>query len=82
MFNTTNAGHKGPVNMTWVLQEQDGSWADVSPGVNQTTTVILAGTEGQVIYASTDGGASGQMNWGASTTTAGTYRIEVTITAA
>jgi hypothetical protein len=80
LFTTTGTGHKGPVNMTWVLQWSDGT--NVSPGVNQTTQVALTGNAGQVIYASTDGGTSGQKDWGASTTTAGTYQIKVTITAA
>jgi hypothetical protein len=78
-FATTSAGHKGPVNMTWILQWSNGT--NVS-GVTQTTQVTLTGDSGQIIYASTDGGTSSQKNWGASTTTAGTYRIKVTITAA
>ena len=82
LFNTSSTGYQGDVNITWTLQNETSTdvWVDVTPGVNQTTNnYYLDGTAGQVIYASTDGDQGTNRNWGASTTSAGTYRIKMTV---
>ena len=85
LFNTSSTGYEGNVNITWILQQETlpDDWDDVTPGVNQTANnYYLDSTAGQVIYASTDGNQGTNKNWGASTTSAGTYRIEMTVTTA
>ncbi len=82
LFNTSSTGYQGNVNITWTLQNETspGVWEDVTPSVSQTTNnYYLDGTAGQVIYASTDGSQGTNKDWGASTTSAGTYRIEMTV---
>jgi len=82
LFNTSSTGYQGDVNITWTLQQETAPdvWEDVPPGVNQTTNNYpLNGAAGQVIYASSDGNQGTNKDWGASTTSAGTYRIEMTV---
>jgi hypothetical protein len=85
LFNTSSTGYQGNVNITWTLQNETSTdvWENVTPSVNQTTNNhYLDGTAGQVIYASTDGNQGTNKDWGASTTSAGTYRIKMTVTTA
>ena len=80
MFNTTEAGYAGDVNITWTLQELNGAWADVSPSVNQTTNdFTLDGNAEQEIYASGSGLQEDVKDWGTGTSTAGTYRIKMEV---
>jgi len=82
LFNTSSTGYQGNVSITWTLQNETSTdiWEDVTPGVDQTTNnYYLNGAAGQVIYASGDGDLGTNKDWGASTTSAGTYRIEMTV---
>lgn len=80
-LNTTSAGYHGDVNITWTLQVYDTDhWDDVSPAVTQeTNTYHLEGTIGQNVFASSTGNQDQNKDWGASTTTAGTYRVKAVI---
>ncbi len=79
LFNTSSTGYTGLVNMTWQLQWSNGT----NVGVSQTTNNFnLTGAIGQVIYASDNGAITSNKNWGASTTSAGTYQIEMTVVTA
>ena len=69
----------GPVTITWQLQKKDAGWTDV--GSPQTTNRVLSGGAEEV-YASTDGGNSGNHNWATEATTAGTYRVVASIASA
>ena len=80
MFNKTSGGYTGLVNITWQLQNNTGSWVEVSGAVVNTNNFNLNGAVGQEIYASTDGLQTGNYDWGTiETTEAGTYRIEMTM---
>jgi hypothetical protein len=75
-----SAGYKGPVTVTWKLQQETGfsSWTDVS---EMSTTMVLSGSV-QSIYATNNGVYSqSNYNWGQNVTTSGTYRIVATLTA-
>lgn len=79
MFNTTSGGYSGSVNITWQLQNNAGSWADVGGAVQYTNNFDLTGSV-QEIFCSSNGAQSGNYDWGTTwTTTAGTYRIRITI---
>lgn len=80
MFNTTSSGYSGAVNITWQLQWSNGT--DVSGATVNTNSFSLTGSAGQEIYAATNGLQSGNNDWGTDTTTAGTYRIEMTVVTA
>lgn len=73
--------YSGPVTITWQLQQKDGpsSWTNV--GTPQTTTIVLSGNAEEV-YASNDGANSGNYDWATDATTAGTYRVDVTVESA
>ena len=78
-FNTTSSGYSGAVTMTWTLQEDNsGTWTDQS--ATQITSVTLTGLVGQTIFASSDGSQTQNKNWGPSTTSEGSYRIQVAVT--
>jgi hypothetical protein len=82
MFNTTSSGYAGLVNITWQLQNNTGTWVDVSGATVSTNNFNLTGNAGQEIYASSDGTQAGNYDWGTETTAAGTYRIKMTVVTA
>jgi len=77
-LNITSAGYSGLVTITWTLEKQDGSWTPVA-GATQTTSTTLSGAIGQTIYASSGGSQATNKNWGAYSTSAGTYRVKAVI---
>jgi hypothetical protein len=72
----------GPVTITWQLQQktEPSTWTDIS-GADATTTMTLAGTA-ENAYASSDGGNIGNYDWSTDVTTAGIYRVVVTVKSA
>ncbi len=81
LFNITSGGYAGAVTITWWLQENTGSWQNMTTPVEQTTSDTLSGST-EIIYASGNGDQAGNKDWGASTTSAGTYRIKMKIVTA
>lgn len=79
MFNTSSTGPVQTVNIIWQLQNNTGTWEDVSGATVNTNNFGLNGDAGQEIFASTDGLQTGNTDWGTYTPTAGTYRIKMTI---
>ena len=74
--------YSGPVTITWELEQKTGSseWTPVS-GATTTTDVTLAGVA-ENVYASSDGGSTGNYDWSADVTAAGTYRVVATVDSA
>lgn len=71
--------YSGPVTVTWQLQKKNGTstWEDVS-GADVITTMLLAGTA-ENVYASNDGGNTGNYDWSTDVSTSGTYRVAVSV---
>jgi len=69
------------VAITWQLQRKvsDTAWSNVGT-ITTTTMTLPAGA--QIVYATTDGQASGNRNWSTDATETGTYRVEVTVNSA
>jgi hypothetical protein len=64
------------VTIDWQLQVGPSTWTDMgSP--TQTTMTLAEGTN--IVYATSNGLASGNRNWGIDTIDAGSYRVEVTV---
>jgi len=64
------------VIIDWTLQVDTPPWTDTgSP--TQTTMTLAAGSN--TIYATADGLATGNRNWGLDTTSGGSYRVEATV---
>jgi hypothetical protein len=64
------------VTIDWQLQVSSGTWTDTgSP--TQTTITLAAGSN--TVYATADGLATGNRNWGLDTTSGGSYRVEATV---
>jgi hypothetical protein len=79
-LEVASGGFSGPVTITWTLQNETGTstWTDVT-GVTTSTSIVLTGSA-QTVYATTDGTySSSNYNWGSNTTTAGTYRVSVSV---
>jgi hypothetical protein len=71
--------YSGPVTLTWQLEQKTtpSTWTPIS-GANATTTVTLSGSA-ENIHASSDGSTTGNQDWSADVTAAGTYRVVVTV---
>jgi len=70
------------VDITWILQRDGGAWANVTGGIVTTQNYNLT-TGTNTIYATTDGGATGNFNWGTLTKDAGVadpYRVQTRVT--
>ena len=74
-INITNAAAQ-TVTVDWTLQNNTGTWVDVSTPV--TTTITLA-TGDNTVYATATGVYTGNYNWGLLTTSGGTYRVKATV---
>jgi len=74
-INITNAAAQA-VTIDWTLQENTGSWVDVSTPV--TTTIALT-TGDNTVYATTNGLFTGNYNFGLLTTSGGSYRVKATV---
>ena len=70
----------GPVEITWQLQQKNGTgasdWIDV--GTAQTTNTVLSGGA-ENVYASSDGANSSNKDWSQDVSASGTYRVDVTV---
>lgn len=75
-YETEATGYIGAVNITWVLQEKNGTWSDTAHNV--TTIGFSLNGNVQYIYASADGLIGSNKNWGVHTNTTSTWRIEAT----
>ncbi len=64
------------VSIDWTLQENTGSWVDVSTPV--TTTMTLAAGD-NTVYATANGLFTGNYDWGSLTTGGGSYRVRATV---
>ena len=75
-------GYSGPVNMTWHLEKKTDAttWTDVS-GANASTSIVLTGNA-QTVYATSDGGITGNHNWGSNVAANGAYRVLVDVESA
>jgi hypothetical protein len=73
--------YSGPVTITWQLQQETNTttWNNVGSAVQ--TPMVLSGSA-EDVYASSDGTNNNNFNWGSLTTTAGTYRVVVTVNSA
>ena len=74
--------YNGPTTITWQLQQETGpsTWTDVS-GASTTTSITLSGNA-ENVYASADGTTTGNYDWSADVSSAGTYRVIVTVESA
>lgn len=70
------------VTIVWQLQQKTGenTWIDAS-GATITTTMTL-GAGAQDVYATGNGLASGNRDWGLDVTEQGTYRVVATVNSA
>ena len=69
----------GPVQITWQLQQNTGSWTDV--GTAQTTTRTLSGNT-ETVYVTSDGDITvlaDSYDWSTDVSAAGSYRVIVTV---
>jgi hypothetical protein len=73
--------YSGPVTITWQLQNETApsTWNNVGSAVQ--TSMVLSGSA-QDVYASSNGASNTNFNWGSLTTTAGAYRVYVTVNSA
>jgi len=69
------------VTVTWQLQRQisESTWSNV--GSTTVTSVTLAAGSND-IYATANGAASGNRDWGVDVTEEGTYRVEAVVNSA
>ena len=69
------------VTISWQLQRKtgDASWADVG---TSTVTSMSLGAGAQDVYATSDGGSTGNRDWGLDVTEQGTYRVRITVNTA
>lgn len=74
-INITGASAQA-VTIDWTLQENTGTWVDVSTPVT-TTMTLVAGDN--TVYATTNGLFSSNYNWGSLTTGGGSYRVRATV---
>ncbi len=73
--------YQGPVTITWQLQSYGtGSWEPVS-GATTSTTVTLTGAL-QYVYASSNGGNTGNLDWSTVVPGGGTYRVTANVASA
>jgi len=76
---TTATGYSGSATVDWQLQKSTDSgstWTDIL-GTSVTTTCTFDGTASQLIYATSDGSASGNIDWATAFTETAHYRIAV-----
>jgi hypothetical protein len=69
----------GPVEITWQLQQNTGSWTDV--GIAQTTQRTLSG-DAETVYVSSNGDITvieDSYDWSTDVTIAGSYRVIVAV---
>jgi hypothetical protein len=74
-INITGSAQQA-VTINWVLQQNTGSWIDLSTPV--TTSITLAVGD-NTVYATSTGVFSGNYNWGLLTTTGGSYRVKAVV---
>jgi len=75
-------GYKGPVTVTWKLQQKAGlsSWKD-TPSAIMTTSIVLSGSV-QNVYATNDGVySSANYDWRQDAPAPGTDRVVTTVMA-
>ena len=74
--------YSGPVTITWQLQNETApsTFTNVA-GATVSTAIVLNGSA-EDVYASTDGTNNNNFNWGSLTTTAGAYKVVVTVDSA
>ena len=74
--------YNGPATITWQLQQETApsTWTDVS-GASTTTSITLSGSA-ENVYASSDGTTTGNYDWSADVSSAGTYRVIMTVESA
>jgi hypothetical protein len=74
------SGYTGPVTITWQLQsDATGTYQNV--GSPTVTTITLSGSA-QDIYATANGGITGNRDWSSDATSGGTYHIIATVVSA
>ena len=76
---TTTSGYTGNALVTWQLQkssDQGSTWTDII-GASTQTTCTFDGTTSQIIYATSDGSASGNLDWVTYFTVTAQYRVAV-----
>jgi hypothetical protein len=74
-INITDAAAQA-VTISWVLQQNTGTWVDVNTPVT-TTMTLTAGSN--TIYATSNGLFTSNYDWGQLTTSAGSFRVEARI---
>ena len=79
-LNLTGSVPSQTVNVTWTLEWNNaGTWETVSGPTPAETQITLTGVA-TAIYATADGTASGNYNWGQhTTTTSETYRVKAVV---
>ena len=78
---TTTTGYSGTGAITWQLQKSaDGEtgWSNIGSLV--ASNVVFTGTSAQPLYATSDGSATGNVDWQDNFTGSGYYRVTVTLT--
>ncbi len=76
-FALTSTSYNGHATLTWQLQKNTGTWTNQGTPITTTLTSI---STGQTIYATADGSAAGNHDFGGDVSTGGSYRIVVSVT--
>jgi len=77
-LNVTNTPSQN-VSVTWTLQKYNGTAWNTEAGPNPPTTNIQLTGAATAIYVTQWGTSSGNYNWGAYTSTSGTYRVKAVV---